>query len=227
MDHVAWAVPDFGAGCAWLADHTGVQPFVLPDQRTPFLSAAVRLGDDQILEVVGPRDAKGLRLPLPPRPIPARAQWLASRVPPRAMTAVLAPRLRALPEPRLLFWYVAVDDLQRTCAAMRRRGLRTFPIDHQHDQTGPGGNEFLRTYLIAWVHDPVVPYFIEWRRRPHFDPATLQRGVTLRELRLRHPQPAEAQCMLEQLGLTMPVHQAAEPAIELQLQTSRGELTLA
>jgi hypothetical protein len=104
MDHIPWAVPDFQQGCAELADRLGVRPFVLPHQRTPFTSAAVRLGEHQVLELVGPRESKGLRLPLPPAPIPTWAQRWASHLPPRAMTTVLSPRLRALPEPRLMFW---------------------------------------------------------------------------------------------------------------------------
>jgi hypothetical protein len=109
---------------------------------------------------------------------------------------------------------------------LHRRGLWTFPVDDQRDATGPGGNEFLRSYLVAREHDAVVPYFIEWRRRPHFDTTTLEPGVILQDFRLGHPRPVEVQLVLEELDLTIPVQLAPAPVLEPRLQTPRGELTL-
>jgi hypothetical protein len=70
-----------------------------------------------------------------------------------------------------------------------------------------------------------VPILIEWRTDRH--PAkTSPKGCTLVEFHGEHPQPETIQPILDALGVTLDIRQAAVPALVATLDTPKGRLEL-
>jgi hypothetical protein len=200
VDHIAWSVPDTAAGCAELAELTGVTPYLMPEAEPGayYWSGGLNLGDGQLLEIVGPNPAfEGFH--------------------------PLGALLKSIAQPRLLFWYVCTDDMQAygRQAASAGRPLTTVESVEPED---PDYSSYERASLSGPI-DPVVPNVIRWiRRRAEFrGPST---GVTLQALRLGHPENDSISMLFAALGIDQAVTPAEQSTLELDLDTPRGVVTL-
>lgn len=200
LDHIAWAVPDTVAGCEQLADMTGVRPHLMdrPEPGAYYWSGGLNLGDGQLLEVIGPNpDFDGFH--------------------------PLLALLRAIGEPRLLFWYVHVDDLEGLAVLARAAGRPLTPIEHVEPED-PTYSAYKRCSLSGPI-DPVVPNLISWsRRRQEFTGGST--GATLTAFRPAHPEADQINSLFATLGIDQAVGHAPEPTLELELSTPRGSVVL-
>jgi hypothetical protein len=200
LDHIAFAVPDTRLGCEQLEELTGVAPHLMsePEPGAYYWSGGLNLGGGQMLEVLGPNPAfQGFH--------PFHAL------------------LSSITEPRLLFWYILVDDMATygQAAAAAGRPLTTVETVDPEDQTY---SAYSRASLSGPL-DPVVPNVIRWtRRRKAF---TGDAGeVTLSAFRLGHPDHQELTELFARLDIAQAIAPAPTSVLELELNTPRGVVTL-
>jgi hypothetical protein len=196
LDHVAWAVPDTAAGVEHLRALTGADVHVpdAPETGQWYLSAGLPLGDGRFLEVIGP--APGVR------------------------GHPFGEFLRALPEPRLLFWYVRATDWDEVERLARGAGR---PLSRVEDVDDPDVHAYRRGGLGQEL-DPVVPNVIQWRRRR---PGSLDDGTCrLASFTIGHPEHSSIAHLLTTLGVDMPVAPAPSPRLDLELATPNGVVRL-
>jgi Glyoxalase-like domain len=200
VDHVAWAVPDTVAGCEAIADLTGVKPYLMaePEPGAYYWSGGLNLGDGQFLEVVGPNPAfEGFH--------------------------PLLGLLRSIPEPRLLFWYVHIADIETFADAALHAGRPLTEIETM-DNGDTAASSYRRCSLSGPI-DPVVPNIISWqrRRREFTGPST---GATLAAFRTSHPDAQSLNALFEALGIEQHVELAEAATLEVDLHTPKGLVTL-
>ena len=196
LDHIAWGVPDTVAGVEQLRELTGAEMFAPgePEAGQWYLSAGLPFQDGRFLEVIGPA--------------------------PGVTGHPLGDLLRSLQEPRLLFWFLRVenwDDLARRTEAVGRPLSRIEEVD----------DERFHSYRRAGIGpglDPVMPNVIEWRRRR---PGSTDDGVCrISDFRLGHPDPSSINAVLAALGTDMTVAEAARSTLTLELSTPNGVVRL-
>jgi hypothetical protein len=196
VDHVAWAVPDTIAGVEQLRELTGAEIEVPPEPEEGqwYLSAGLPLGAGRFLEVIGPA--------------------------PGVVGHPFAELLRALPTPRLLFWYVRATDWD---AATRLAEGAGWPLSRIEEVDDPQFHAYRRAGLGPDL-DPVVPNVIEWRRRRSTwrDDAE----CAIERFDLGHPDHDSIATRLAALGIAMDVAPAERPTLTLHLRTRAGAVRL-
>jgi hypothetical protein len=196
LDHVAWAVPDTGAGVAQLRELTGaaIDTPPAPESGQWYLSAGLPLGEGRFLEVIGPA--------------------------PGVHGHPFADLLRSLPGPRLLFWYVRVVDWDAAAALAESAG---WPLSRIEEVDDPQFHSYRRAALGPDL-DPVVPNVIEWRRRRSTwrDDA----DCAVERFTVGHPDHESIATRLAAIGILLDVVHDEQPALRLELRTPNGSVRL-
>lgn len=195
------------AGCDWFEKLTGARPWVVPEDggETGIRSAVVPLDDGaQAIELVAPDPSAS------------------------AARGFLAPRLRALVEPRLQFWYIAVDDILAFEKAAKAAGL-PFLVTNLNLRGGDGAYAFSRgVFGMPDMRQAAfaVPMVIQWISKPERPAPDSARGCRLREIWVEHPAPDEVTKLFEALEIDVPVRPGPEPRPRLTIATPRGDVML-
>ena len=200
VDHVGLGVADTEAGVAALEAKVGC-PVTLhdPEPGQWYWSGSLGIGDHSFLEVIGPNPS-----------------WRTFHP--------FHTLLTTLPEPRLLFWYVAVSDF----ATFSQRAKKAkFPIQRvERVNVGPDQCEDRPGYTIGYATRQFVtqlPNVVEWKRwlqLPAEDPR-----CELVDFRLSHPAAKKLNKVLEAVGVEERVAHGPS-SIGLSLKTPRGRLDL-
>ncbi|MEM9616245.1 MAG: VOC family protein [Actinomycetota bacterium] len=196
LDHIAWAVPDTRVGVADMVDRTGAQIKLYdePEAGQFYHSAALRFADGQFLEILGPA--------------------------PGVTGHPLTEYLRALPEGRLLFWYIRVDDwnrLEQAATSLDR------PLSWVESVDDPRYHAYRRAG-IGKDFDPAVPNAIRWDRR-HV--ASDEDGVCrLAGFEVGHPDTGRLQRIHDELGTELVVAAADVPTLALEFDAPNGRIRL-
>lgn len=182
LDHLVVACADLEQGCDWVERALGARPS--GGGAHPLMGThnrLLRLGDGAYLEVIAADPAA----PDPPRP-----RWFGLDDP--ALRRSLAAE-----GPRLLTWLVRTDDIAAAVAACPvalgapetgARGAMRWLLTLRPDGTLPEGG--------------AMPTLIEWPRGTAHPAAGLpDQGLSLRALRVRHPDPPLLRRALEAVGL--------------------------
>jgi Glyoxalase-like domain len=197
FDHLVYAVPDLEASTRLLEARLGVR--ATQGGSHPgrgSRNALIGMGARSYLEIIGPD---------PSQPQPT---WFF---------------LGELQEPRIVAWAVADAHLEERIAAA---GSLLGPIA-SGSRTRPDG------VTLRWrftdpsklAMDGVVPFFIDWQSDAH--PASgLEASIRLLDLRLEHPDAAEANQLLQRLSVPATVQQGPKARISARLSTPRGEVVL-
>jgi hypothetical protein len=77
----------------------------------------------------------------------------------------------------------------------------------------------------AVVADGIVPFLIDWGASPH-PSAQAAAGLSLVSLHAEHPSPDTVSAMLHAIGVALPVHGAATPALIATIDGPRGRVEL-
>ena len=200
LDHLLLGTADLEEGVAWVADRLGAEAaFGGRHANLGTANYLLSLGGDIYLEILGPDpDA-------PPREAP------------------LPFGIEGLDEPRLVTWAARGTDLEALVARASGRGVPLGPV-RPGSRLRPDGTE-LRweiTAFTAFLHDGLVPFFIDWGTTPH--PArAAPAGGRLISFRAEHPDPSAVRSTLEALDLALEVDEGPEPALVARIRTPGGD----
>lgn len=200
LDHLLLGTADLEEGVAWVAERLGAEAaFGGRHANLGTANHLLSLGGDVYLEILGPDpDA-------PPRDEP------------------LPFGIEGLDEPRLVTWAARGTDLEALVARASRVGVPLGPV-RSGSRLRPDGAE-LRweiTALTAFLHDGLVPFFIDWGTTPHPARST-PAGGRLISFRAEHPDPAAVRSTLASLDLALEVDEGPEPALVATIRTLRGD----
>lgn len=199
VDHIALAVRDTQAGAAFVKQKTGIEPQVhAPKAGQWHQSASLFIGDDSLLEIIGPNpDHRGLH--------PLKAI------------------MRGLKEPRLLFWYVATDDFDGFREKAEAAGA---PLAREMS-VGSLDSDSSHVYTRAMIGSGFVsqrPSVIAWQRLPGpTDPGQI---CPLQTFELSCPDPAPLRQLFSDLGIDQPIDEGPS-RIAMTLDTPKGPVTFA
>lgn len=195
IDHIGLGAPDFEAGMNWVARGLGVRPQDLGTYGAQRRGAGW-LGPDTFLEVLSP------------------AATDTDLLDPLAATAA------ALDAPRVLFWYLGVNDFSDYVRHAARAG---FPFQmEQHIERD--GYDY-RIGGLDPVHSPVVPWTVQWVSKPEAMQSWPQLGQ-ITDFRLEHPAPSGVQAILDALEVGMQVAQGEIPRVCVTIRNGDRELAL-
>ncbi len=164
LDHLVIAAPSLAELSAWWNDALGA-PAAEGGAHTGLGTRNELAGLDETtyVELIGPDPDQ----PTPPMPRPFGIDELTSR--------------------RLVTFAVAVDDLDRACAAVRAAGIDPGE-PRAMERRRPDG--VLLAWRLAFPPDPalagVMPFLIEWGETAH-PAASLEPAAALQKLTLQHP----------------------------------------
>lgn len=200
LDHLLLGTADLEEGVAWVADRLGVEAaFGGRHANLGTANHLLSLGSDVYLEILGP-DPEA-----PPRdePLPFGIEGLA--------------------EPRLVTWAARGSDLEALVARASSRGVPLGPV-RPGSRLRPDGSELSWeiTAFATFLHDGLVPFFIDWGTTPHPARAT-PAGGRLISFRAEHPDPAAVRSTLESLDLALEVDEGPEPALVAGIRTLGGD----
>ncbi|MEM9561938.1 MAG: VOC family protein [Actinomycetota bacterium] len=195
VDHIVWGTADTDAAIHTLHSLTGVQARIgsMPQHsRYPTRSAGVGLGDGAFFEIYGPNpNYQG---------------------PPSFFHDLLV----GLDEPRLLTWFVRVNDLPAMLRGFRELGHEGTMMIDEWERTEAAS--FRNAQFPSHALDSAMPRLIEWNRRVGMDDH-LAAEMTLQTLRVGSDDP-DVQDLHRMLGL----HIATDIRFEHRPQTLTVEL---
>lgn len=150
----------------------------------------------------------------PDAPDPGRTRWFTLDNP--------ATQARLTERPRALCWVVGTDDLDAVIAAspvdlgevvLFTRGDRSWRLTVPGDGSLPMGG--------------LVPAFIEWSPGPHPSTGQQDLGVTLTNVHLHHPDPAQLTAVFQALGVDhLATVNEGDAALSFELDTPGGPVML-
>jgi hypothetical protein len=204
VDHLIYAAPDLTAAVADLEDRLGV--------RAEAGGRHIGLGTHNALLALGPRTYLEIIAADPGQPEPSRPRPFG---------------VGDLTRGALVSWALACDDIDRTVAQARSHGYDPGEVvDGQ--RVGPAGT------ILRWratdipLTSGLIPFLICWGDTEH--PArSAPRGLSLRSLRIEHPDPGSLSPALQALGADIAdieVTPAASPALVAYLSGPAGSTVL-
>jgi hypothetical protein len=201
VDHLIYAAPDLTAAVADLEDRLGVR--AQPGGRHPGLgthNALLALGPQTYLEIIAPDPGQ----PEPSAPRPFLVGDLSGGA--------------------LVGWALACDDIDQTVTEARSHGYDPGEVG-DGQRVGPAGATLRWRATELPLAGGLVPFLICWGDAEH--PArSAPRGLSLKSLRIEHPDPASLSPALLALGADIEVTPAAGPALVAHLSGPTGSTVL-
>ncbi len=196
LDHIGLGVPDTEEGVKWVEEQTGAKVDLHdPEPGQFYWSGSLAIGDQSFLEIIGPN------------PNYKKFQPFAAL-------------MKTLTEPRLLFWYIAVEnfavfqDLARQTKAKLERvegvnieGAEAAQASYWRGLIGPG---FLSER----------PNVIEWIKRPNRESQTAPE-CKLTDFQLANPQADKINKVFANLGIDTTVSKGRS-SIAMTIDTPNG-----
>lgn len=203
VDHLVYATPDLQRGIDRVEQLLGVR--ASPGGQHPgrgTRNALVALGPGVYLEIIGPD-------PEQPRPPQARPFGIDG-----------------LEAPRLVAWAAKGTALEPFAGTAAQRGVILGPVISGSRRRADG-------VMLTWrytdprtvVADGLVPFFIDWGSTPH-PAASAATGAALVTLRAEHPDAAQVQRALGQVGIELPVRPGPRAALIAVIDSPRGRVEL-
>jgi hypothetical protein len=201
VDHLIYAVPELTAAVADMEDRLGV--------RAEAGGRHIGLGTHNALLALGPRTYLEIIAPDPGQPEPSLQRPFG---------------VGDLTCGTLVGWALACDDIDRAVAEARSHGYDPGEVG-DGQRVGPAGT------MLRWraarnpLTDDLVPFLICWADAEH--PArSAPRGLSLKSLRIEHPDPLSLSPALLALGAEIEVTPAAGPALVAHLSGPTGSKVL-
>jgi hypothetical protein len=196
VDHVALAVPDMEGAVGEIHALTGVEPrFADPEPGQWYWSAALGLGTDSFLEILGPN--------------PGHAGF-------HPLKALIS----GYRSPQVLFWYVATDDFDGLARKIKESGSPVERVETvRFDRDGRGSH--YKRGIIGPGFMTQRPCVIEWRQRVEGLWQADAAACGLKRLELRHPAAEPINALFAALGVELTVLEGPS-WIGVELETPNG-----
>lgn len=206
LDHLLIGAPSLDDGIAWLGERTGV--------RAVIGGSHPGLGTWNALASLGPRQYIEIIAPDPGQP---------------GVPTFYVPGLRDFPAPRIATWAARGERLD----GITTRLSADFTCDppRQGSRVRPDGTRLAWTLAFPrdrahGVFGGALPFLIEWESDEAHPGRNTPPGLRLRDLSLCHPEPEALGNVLRGLDMDVRVKAAAEPQIQVELDTPRGVVRL-
>ncbi|MEL7041572.1 MAG: VOC family protein [Pseudomonadota bacterium] len=176
LDHIGLGVSDTEAGVKWVEAKTGAQVDLYdPEPGQWYWSGSLAIGESSFLEIIGPNPAFKTFQPF-------------------------AALLKTLSVPRLLFWYIAVEDFAGFQALVRQQKAKLERVEAINID---GGETAQASYWRGYIGPGFMserPNVIEWIKRParESDAAPV---CQLTDFRLANPQADAINAVFRKLGI--------------------------
>ena len=207
LDHLLLGAPTLESGIGWLEERTGV--------RAAIGGSHQGLGTWNALASLGPRQYIEIIAPDPAQP---------------GVETFYMPGLRDFNGPRVAAWAARGVSLASTFVTSLSSDLSCEPV-RRGTRLRTDGKRL--TWTLAFprhrhhgVFAGALPFFIEWDSPETHPGGSTPSGLTLRALRIRHPQSDTLRGALASLGIDGLVEEAASPSIQVELDTPRGAVVL-
>ena len=209
LDHIIWACADLEHGSRRFEALTGVQPRFGGVHASGLThNALVGLGNRCYLEILAPVGPAG----------PGDDHWCR-----------LA---RAAHEPQVLTYCLrSARPLATLASTFDALGWKNTGVA-SNGRTTPEGVRLRWQWLAPTVErfGLAFPFFIDWLDSPHpaesLVAAPPESGILLQRFAVGHPQAAELQRTLADMGSTVETYAAGDGQFRLQLQTPLGTVSL-
>lgn len=198
LDHIALAISNTEDGVRYVERLTGVAPTLTRRDANDFYwSAALEIGEDSFLEVIGPNpDHRGVH--------------------------PLKSFMAGLKQPTLLFWYIATDDFDAMARRIEAAGETLKMVVVVDPEKSANGSDYTRAAIGSGFVSQ-RPGLIEWRKRSLEPPS--EHACRMTGFLLRHPKPERLNKLFEQIGVDLVV--ARGPSlIGITLETPKGEIVI-
>lgn len=198
VDHIALAVSNTEDGVRYVEQLTGVAPTLTQRDTNDFYwSAALEIGEDSFLEVIGPNpDHRGIH--------------------------PLKSFMAGLKQPTLLFWYIATDDFDAMAQRIEAAGETLKMVVTVHPEKSANGSDYTRAAIGSGFVSQ-RPGLIEWRKRSIEPPS--EHACRMTGFSLRHPKPEGLNELFEQIGVDLVVAHGPS-SIGITLETPKGEVVI-
>lgn len=202
LDHIVWAVPDLDAGIRTIADLTGVEPVSggKAPGREQSHNALISLGDGAYLEIFSPARAGGGR-------------W---------------GKLIEDGQPRIVSYALRVTDRFAALKPAIEAAGYSFTGPRSMGRVRPDGGavnwELLN--IAGTPIDDALPFFIDWLGSTPHPSESSPKGATIDTFSIAHPRASDLAAIYADIGVETPVLASNKAAINLVLDTPRGQVWL-
>ncbi|MEL6665447.1 MAG: VOC family protein [Pseudomonadota bacterium] len=196
LDHIGLGVPDTKEGVKWVEEQTGAKVDLhAPEPDQFYWSGSLAIGDQSFLEIIGPN------------PNYKKFQPFAAL-------------MKTLSEPRLLFWYIAVDDFAAFQELARQTKAKLERVEGVNIEGGETAQASYWRGLIGPGFLSERPNVIEWIKRPNRESQATPE-CKLMEFQLANPQADEINQVFTKLGIDVPVSNG-KSSIGITIDTPKG-----
>lgn len=196
LDHIGLGVPNTRDGVKWVEEKTGAKVDLHdPEPNQFYWSGSLAIGENSFLEIIGPN------------PNYKKFQPFGAL-------------LKTLPEPQLLFWYVAVEDFAAFQALARQSKAKLERVEAVNIEGGEAAQASYWRGLIGPGFLSERPNVIQWLKRPNRESPEAP-VCKLTDFRLSNPQADEINAAFEKLGIEAPVTIGAS-SIGVTIETPKG-----
>lgn len=203
IDHLVYAVPDLAQAISEFELKLGIAPVFGGQHLTKGTkNALLNLGDGAYLELLA-LDLTNDRVQSP--------RWMG---------------IDLIEQPQMVRWALKTDQINQVS-----RQLSAFHPAHGQIETGErqqANGEFLRWQMCLPTATPVVdilPFFVDWSSSRHHPCDQLEKGCSLQEIQLFHPQPQSIEPLFEALNIPLTIQEGTQ-AIRLTIASPKGSLSL-
>ena len=199
LDHVGLGVPDTEAGVKLIEEQTGASVDLHdPEPWQWYRSGSLSIGVESSLVFIGPN------------PYYKHLQPVASL-------------LKTLPEPQLLFWYIAVTDFAAFKALAKSHKAKLERVEGVNIDAGESAHASYWRGLVGPGFMSERPNVIEWIKRPNRE-STEAPACQLTEFRLANPKAKQINAVFQKLGIETEV-QTGPSSIASTSNTPKGALS--
>ncbi|MGB0523418.1 MAG: VOC family protein [Flammeovirgaceae bacterium] len=194
VDHIAIGVSNTEEGAKHVEELTGVSPyFHPPEPHQWYYSAALNLGGNCALEIIGPNpNHKGFQ--------------------------PIKQLLKSFKNPQLFFWYLGTNHFQKVKDVVESIGFKLERIEHLKYKRNTHETDYKRA-LIGPGFKSEFPNLIQWNSRP---PRLNQHtGCQFKSLEIISTESNKLNSLFEELGIEIRAIQG-DSAMSLIIDTPKG-----
>jgi len=200
IDHIVYSVKDLEAACNDLEKRLGVRPVFGGYHRTQGTkNALLHLGGQIYLELLAV-DESNTKIEAP--------RWMG---------------IDLIDQPQITRWALKSSHLESDSSCLKIYDAKLGEIHGGQRKMTDGG--LLTWRLVMPTCEPkidVLPFMVDWQASSHHPTDKLSKACQLVDLRIFHPEAAKVEQVLQGLGVTLKVEEAANMRISILVDSPNG-----